>query len=110
MPFKVAVFANSSALKSCHGTFMVSFAAKELLGGRTLDVCCFIGLGVGIADAATNVGINWRCSGIVFGGFEVRADVHIFVENEIVEVGSLTNVGRHFRSIQFLGCNNTLES
>ncbi len=35
--------------------------------------------------------------------------MHIFVENEIVEVGSLTDVGRHFRSIQFLGFNNTLE-
>ncbi len=110
MPFEVAVFANNSALKSGHGTFVVSFAAKELFGGTTLDVCCFFGLGVGIADTATNIRINWGCSGGVFGGFEVSTDMHVFVKNEVVEVRRLTNIGRHFRSIQFLSCNNMSES
>ena len=110
MPFEVAVFANSSALKSGHCAFVMSFTAKELFGGRTLDVCCFFSLGVGIADAATNVGISWSCSGGVFGGLEMRTGMHVFVENEIVEVGSLTKVGRYFRSIQFLGCKNMSES
>lgn len=109
MSFEVAVFANSSALESGHCAFMMSFTAKELCAGRTLDVCCFFHFGVGIADAATNVGISWGCSGGVFGGFEIRTGMQVFVEDEIVEVGSLAKVAGYFRSIQFLGCKNTLE-
>lgn len=110
MSFEVAVLANSSAQESGHCAFMMSFTAKELLGGGTLDVCCFVRFGVGIADAATNVGISWGCSGGVFGGFEMRTGMHVFVEHEIIEVGSLAKVGSYFRSIQFLGCKNTSES
>jgi hypothetical protein len=107
---EVAVVANSLPFESGERTFKMSFPTESLFGGGAIHACCFVSLLVGVADAATNIGVNWGRGRAVFACFESRTDMHVFMEDEIVEVLSLADIDTHFLNIELPGYQTLLET
>jgi hypothetical protein len=107
---EVAVVAHSLPFESGEGTFKMSFLTESLFGGGAIHACCFVSLFVGVADAATNIGVGWGRSRAVFTCFESRTDMHVFMEDEVVEVLSLADIDTDFLNIELLGYQTLLET
>jgi hypothetical protein len=107
--FEVAVQANDFALEPSRRAFTVSFLAKSFFSSGARHVCCLISFFVGIANTATNVGVGRSGGGVIFSLFEIRADVDVFVENEVVEMESLAHIDSNFMNIELLGYMTLLE-
>lgn len=84
MALKVAVISNNDTFESGHGALVMSFSTKEVIGRGAFHHCGFFCLLVGVADAATDVGVGWGSGNSVFGCLELRTDMHVFVEDEVV--------------------------
>jgi hypothetical protein len=108
--FHVAIGANGSAYKSSCRTLVMNFPTKSIFSDRAIHSCCLVSLFAGIADAATDVGIGGCGLGGVFGRFEMRTCMQVFMENEVVEVIDLAKHVRGLRGMGLLGCEVLVRS
>ena len=103
MTLEVSVAANNNAFESGGSTLMMSLPTEQVFGRGTSHGSCLLGLFVGIADAATNVGIGGSGGLGVLGCLKSGTDMHIFVQDQVVEVGSLADIDGYLLSIVLLG-------